>query len=131
MMDYSMLQFGISGVSMGFYDAQIEGYGRRTSKFFNRYYFDMLILLGSSVDPIYNKNTIGPNQSVTVYTQYELNNSPRSRVGFCLGAEMLNIRKFGIEGGVEAAYIPGIKGNFKSNFALTIRTNLALDMLLN
>lgn len=131
MMDYTTLQVGVSAGSMGFYKASISGYGERRSEKSVRYYLDALVLLNSKVDDIYYENTLGMNQDNVLYTQYGLDKSKRSKVGFCLGATMNNISKFGINGGVEAAYIPGIKGSFMSNFALTITTGLSLAKILN
>ena len=132
MMDYTMLQVGISAGSLGFYKANISTYGDRRAEKSVRYYLDALFLLGSKVDDIYSENTLnGFNATTTLYTRYKLDGSPRSRVGACLGAEMTNISRFGFNGGLEAAYIPGIKGSFGSNFCLTIRSSISIAKILN
>ena len=131
MMDYTVLQFGVSAGSLGFYKASISGYGDRRSETAVRYYLDALVLLGSKVDDIYYQNDLGPTLSTTVYTQYGLNDSKRSKIGFCLGASMNNISRFGFEAGAEAAYIPGIKGSFMSNFSLSIKSSISIAKLLN
>ncbi|MCW3086109.1 MAG: hypothetical protein JWP12_3475 [Bacteroidetes bacterium] len=131
MMDYTMLQVGVSTGSLGFYKANISGYGDRRAEQSVRYYLDMLVLLGSKIDDVYQKNDLGGNLDNTLYTRYGLNDSKRSKVGFCLGAQLDNISRFGIAGGVETGYIPGIKGNFGSNFCFSIKSSLSLAKILN
>jgi hypothetical protein len=131
MMDYSMLQVGLSAGSLGFYKASISGYGDRRAEKAVRYYVDMLILLGSKIDDVYQKNDLGNNLNNTLYTRYGLNNSDRSRIGFCAGATMNNISRFGIEAGAELGYLPGIKGSFSSNFGFNIKSSISLAKILN
>jgi hypothetical protein len=129
MMDYTIIQAGLSGGSMGYYTADIKDYGKRSSKHFIRYYLDALVLVSSSVDNVYNEVTAGINQQNKVYTEYSLDSSPRTKAGFCLGIAMLNIKGFGFNAGAEAAYVPGIAGDFNSNFCLSINTSISIAKL--
>ncbi len=131
MMDYTMLQAGISFGKMGYWEADIPKYGFRRSERFIRYYADLLILVGSSIDPVYNdERTTNTSLEHAVYTKYDLNNSKRSKFGFCIGATRNSISKFGFQEGLEMGYIPGIKGTFKSNFALSLTTSFSIGKIL-
>jgi hypothetical protein len=127
MMDYTMLQFGVSFGKTGYWEADIPRYGLRRCGRFVRYYADFLLLLNSSIDPIYNEVRVSNN---LMATKYELNNSPRSKFGFCVGATLNSISRFGINKGVEFGYLPGIKGDFKSSFSFLLTTSISFGKIL-
>lgn len=127
MMDYTMIQAGISFGKIGYWEAQIKEYGLRRSEKFVRFYADLLYLVSSSIDPIYyNLRNINPNIQKDLYTRYDLNNSKRSKLGICLGATTNNISRFGIQAGAELGYMPGIAGSVKSNISFTINSNISI-----
>jgi hypothetical protein len=133
MMDYSILKLGVSFGKIGFWQANIKNYGMRESDRFVRYYADLLFLVDSKIDPIYNGVLLNDSYLPTAYTKYELDKSKRSKIGFCIGASTNNINKFSImnQFGFELAYLPGIKGTFKSNFSFLIHSVISYSKLLN
>ncbi|MCE3280206.1 MAG: hypothetical protein K0S44_2397 [Bacteroidetes bacterium] len=131
MMDYQILEVGISGGFTGAYKADIKDFGIRKTSMFNRVYLHVLLLMNSSVDDIYYKRTTGNNQEVTVYNQYHLNNTPRAKMGFSVGININNIDRFGWNTGVEGAYVPGLNGSIGSNFVLSLKSSLSLAKLFH
>lgn len=127
MMDYVILQGGVSFGQIGFWKADIEEYGGRREDNFVRYYVNALYLLDSKIDPVYyDISRLNSKVQSDMYARYELNNSKRSKLGICIGATLNNIDRFGIQGGAEIGYMPGIAGSFKSNLSITLHSNLSI-----
>jgi len=131
MMDYTYLQVGVSNIKLGYWEANIEGYGKRKSSRFIMYYTNLLLLINSKIDPIYYGQPIDQSGNNLLYTKYDLNKSKRSVLGLNIGASMNNISRFGLIMGAEVGYIPGIKGSILSNLSFTINSKIYFGKLLN
>ncbi|NQY08695.1 MAG: hypothetical protein HRT71_04170, partial [Flavobacteriales bacterium] len=107
MYSYNYVVLGVSKTEVTNVTANITGYGVRSNKSMTRIYGHLLILASGTIDDVYVRETgdftVGP------YYRFSLNETVgKGRIGARIGWELINIRDFGLSGGAELGYFPGL-----------------------
>jgi hypothetical protein len=129
---YTWISFGGSIGNTKDIEVVFSKYGKRRVTEISRFYFNVIYVLYSRVDDIYEiQTTNSPSgQSQASGSRYIIDKSILSNAGLNIGYEFTNNRKFGDSFGIECGLLPGQK-NVLSNIYLSVKYGVAIGAFFN
>ncbi|MBL0329626.1 MAG: hypothetical protein IPP64_09465 [Bacteroidetes bacterium] len=119
-MNYSWVSVGPTYGKIEDVEIDVEGLGLRRSKFFQRFYGNVLIATSSKLEDVYMTENFGSSNELV--HQYVLDgNVEMSKIGFNIGYETYRYSKVGVGYGIEIGAMPGVKISGAGNGYLLVK----------